>query len=248
MFLRNLGRFSEVLSPRQKTDIIEYLEDKNLPDIDVVITDPEPIYIDARITVDWRPVATTITKSALINLLTNTTKSHFETNISSFNSKLKYSQLLMELTNVDKGIDNLLISFSLLRYLKPDYTVATTYKIEFMNPIMPTSVVIGPWIIGDATYSISDYIETKKTHIEAVNDSTGILYLSKSTKNGMLTTKNIGTVNYKTGEIIINTYQFDAGVVKNIPVVATPNILNVKTSKNAILKLDNIVIDVEELV
>ena len=236
------------MSPRQKTDIITYLEDKNLPDIDVIITDPEPIYIDARIVVDWRPYNTTITKTNLTSLLNETITKHFQQNISSFNSKLKYSQLLMELTNTNRAIDNLLVSFTLMRYLKPDYTVATTYKIDMMNPIVPTSVVIGPWMIGNTTYSISDFIENKKTQIEAANDTTGYLYLSKSVENGLLTTKKIGSVDYKTGEILINTYQFDPGIVKNIPVVATPNILNIKTAKNAVLKLNNVVIDIEELV
>lgn len=249
VFLCCLGKYSETLSPRQKSDIIDYLEDKNLPDIDVVIIDPEPIYIDTRITVDWRPANTTITRQDLISLLETTLKKHFELEISTFNSKLKYSQLLMELTNVNDAIDNLLISMSLKKILKPDYRVATTYKVEFMNPIVPTSVIIGPWIIGNTTYSISDYIENKKTQIEAVNDTTGLLYLTKSVKNGISTTKTIGTVNYRTGEIIINTYQFEAGVSKNIDVVATPNILNIQTAKNAVLRLTkNIAIDIEDLI
>ena len=252
VYLCCLGRYSELLSPRQKSDIITYLEDKNLPDIDVIITDPEPIYVLSRITVDWRPRNTTVTRTKLLALLREAIDKHFEKNISSFNSKLKYSQLLMELTNTNRAIDNLLVSFTLKRMLKPDYTVATTYKVEFMNPITPTSVTIGPWTIGDVNYSISDYIENKKTQIEAVNDTTGVLYLTKSNTNlkggTTTTTKRIGTVDYTTGEIIINSYQFDAGVVHNIPVIAVPNILNIKAAKNAILKLDDIVIDIEDLV
>lgn len=248
VFLCCLGKYSEILSPRQKAEITEYLENKNLPDIDVIITDPEPIYVNALITVDWHPYNTTISKANLTANLISITEKHFEQNISSFNSKLRYSQLLMELTNSNRAIDNLLVSFTLQKNMKPDYRIATTYKIEFMNPIMPTSVIIGPWTIGSNTYSISDFIEGKKTQIEAVNDDIGTMYLSKSVANGTYSTKKIGTVNYKTGEISINTYQFDAGVGKNIMAVAVPNILNLKTAKNAVLKLNGISVQVEDLI
>ena len=125
-----------------------------------------------------------------------------------------------------------------------------------MNPIVPTSVVIGPWQIGNVAYSISDFIENKKTQIEALNDTTGVLYLTKAKiKNqegtmyeGNAITKPIGTVDYTTGEIIIKSYQFDIGVVKNITAVSTPNVLNIKTAKNAVLKLNNVYIDIEDLV
>ena len=248
VFLCCLGRYSEVLSPRQKTDIITYLEDKNLPDIDVVITDPEPIYVNVNLTVDWRPYNTAVTKTNLTSILKDTVTKHFEKNISSFNSKLKYSQLLMELTNTNKAIDNLLVNFHLVRYLKPDYKVATTYQIDFMNPIVPTSVTIGPWKIGTNMYSISDNIDGTK-EIEAVNDTTGSLYLTKANADySIVTNKKIGTVNYRTGEVRLFTYQFDIGVVKNIEVSAVPNVLNIKTAKNAILKLKDVVIDIEELI
>lgn len=243
-----LGKYSDNISPRQKEEIKNYLENRNLPDITVVLLDPDPMYVDARITVDWRPLDTTVNKDTLLQQLRDTITNHFEMNISSFDTKLRYSQLLIDLTSVNKAIDDLLVTFTLKKMLKPDYKITTNYTFNFMNPILPTSVIIGPWTNErGATYTISDYVESKKEEIEAINDSTGILWMTKSYKNGYNTIEKIGKVDYTTGEIYINTYQFDPGVVKNIPVVVSPDVLNIQTAKNGILKLNEVYIDIEEL-
>lgn len=237
-----LGRYSEILSPIQKAEIIEYLESKNLPDIDVVLIDPDPMQIDVNIVVDWWKWKTTATGTEIKNRLEEETRKFFEQYLSSFNVKLKYSSLLMVLTAVSNAIDNLVVHLKLTKYIIPDWRHTATYAVNFLNQIEPGSVVVGPWTVAGTTYSCWDVPIVDSA---GKTEQIGMLYLGRSSKTGS-SRDAVGTVDYDSGEVVINSYKFDDGVVNSIPVVASPNVLNVSTAKNGIFKLNSVYIDAEE--
>lgn len=239
-----LGRHSEIISPRQKAEIMDYLESKNLPDIDVVLIDPEPLQIDVNVVVDWWKWKTTMTGTEIKERLEEETRKFFEQYLSSFNVKLKYSAMLVALNAVSTAIDNIVVHFKITKYIKPDWRHTATYATNFLNQVEPGSVVVGPWRVGETTYSCWD--------IPAVDpagktEQIGMLYLGKSTKSGA-SKEAIGTVDYDTGEVVIKSYKFDDGVVNSIPVVASPRVMNIATAKNGIFKLNSVFIDAEERV
>ena len=239
-----LGRYSEILSPVQKSQILEYLEAKNLPDIDVVLVDPEPVAVDVRIVVDWWKWKTTQSGSDIKNKLDEAARNFFEQYLSSFNVKLKYSSLLMALTSVSEAIDNLVVHLSLIKYITPDWKHTSTYKVNFLNPIEPGSVIVGPWVVARTQLSCWDVPTVDSA---GKTEQTGVLYLGKSSRN-ISYREPIGIVDYDTGEVTINSYKFDDGVVNSIPVTVAPSVLNIATAKNGIFRLNSVSIDAEERV
>lgn len=237
-----LGRYSEILSPLQKSQIMKYLEAKNLPDIDVVLIDPDPVAVDVKIVVDWWKWRTTQSGSDIKNKLDEATRKFFEQYLSSFNVKLKYSSLLMALTSVSEAIDNLVVHLSLIKYITPDWKHTSTYNINFLNPIEPGSVIVGPWVVAGTQLSCWDI---PKVDSGGKTEQTGILYLGKSSRH-ISSREPIGIVDYDTGEVTINSYKFDDGVVNSIPVAVSPSVLNIATAKNGIFKLNSVSIDAEE--
>jgi hypothetical protein len=223
---------------------MEYLEAKNLPDIDVVLIDPDPVHVDVRVVADWWKWKTTMVATDMKNKLEKEVRKFFEQYLSSFNVKLKYSSLLMALNAVSDAIDNLVIHMHLTKYIKPDWRHTATYEINFLNPVEPGSVLVGPWIVG--AYQMSCW-DVPKVDPSGKTEQFGILYLGKASRTNS-TKEAIGTVNYDTGEVVINSYKFDAGVVNSIPVTAAPNVLNIATAKNGIFKLNSVTIDAEERV
>ena len=239
-----LGKYSEILSPSQKQEILEYLNAKNLPDIDVEIIDPDPVQVDVNIVVDWWKWKTTLTATDIKNKLIEETEKFFEQYLSSFNVKMKYSSLLIALTAVTEAIDNLVVHMTLTKHITPDWRHTTTYEINFLNPIEPGSVLIGPWTVGSTQLSCWDM---PKVDASGKTEEHGILYLGKSSKDNS-SKEAIGSVNYDTGEVVLSSYKFDNGVVNSIPVSASPNVLNIATAKNGIFRLNSVTIDAEERV
>ena len=237
-----LGRYSEMLSPSQKQQILEYLNAKNLPDIDVRIIDPDPVQVDVNIVVDWWKWKTTLTATDIKNKLMEETEKFFEQYLSSFNVKLRYSSLLIALNAVSDAIDNLVVHMMLTKYITPDWRHTTSYNINFLNPLEPGSVLIGPWTVGSTQLSCWD---VPTLDASGKTEENGVLYLGRSSRNGS-SKEAIGSVNYDTGEVVIYSYKFDSGVVNSIPVAASPNVLNISTAKNGIFKLNSVTVDSEE--
>ena len=228
-------KYTDVLSPSQKEKIINYLENKNLPCIDVIIVDPSYIDVIMNLSVDWYAYKTTRQKSEIINLLENNVKNFFDVNITSFSSKFKYSKFISEISNIDSSIDSILTDIKLCQYITPVSNVETSYRVEFLNKIEPGSIFIGTWYMsGDTSlYHMSDI------------DNDGNLYLISS--SGIK--KLIGSVDYNNGVVSINNYEFKSNInLSSIPVTCIPSVQNINTSKNFILKLTNLIINVNEIV
>lgn len=237
-----LGKYADILSPVQKNEIMEYLEAKNLPDIDVVIVDPDPVDVALKIVVDWWKYKTTKSETDIRNEIERRAYAFFEQYLSAFNVKLRYSNLLMNLTAASEAIDNLIATFTLTKMITPDWKHTKTYNINFLNPITPGSVVVGPWTTIGTRLSCWDVPELDAS---GKTKQHGILYISRSTTYSV-TKEPVGTVDYDSGEVILSSYKFDDGVVNAVPVSAVPNVLNIGTSSTGIFRLKSVTIDMEE--
>ena len=137
---------------------------------------------------------------------------YFDESRTDINVKLKYSSLLMVLTAVSNAIDNLVVHLKLTKYIIPDWRHTATYAVNFLNQIEPGSVVVGPWTVAGTTYSCWDVPIVDSA---GKTEQIGMLYLGRSSKTGS-SRDAVGTVDYDSGEVVINSYKFDDGVVNSI--------------------------------
>lgn len=233
VFLCIRPKSTETLSPTQKNSIINYLENKNLPCVDVQIVDPTYIDVDIFLNVDWNKYKTTRNKTDLLKIIETKTKELFKMYTSSFKSKFKYSKYLTEISAVDNSIESVLIDYVLRQYLVPEKVdMKLDYFFEFHNEIKKGSVFVGEWDESSWKCSIRDV------------DEDGNLFLIKT--DGTITTKvKIGSVDYKNGNISINGYSFSK-VLKQLPVECKPAIDNLNVVRRHLLRLKNLSINIQE--
>lgn len=227
-------KYTEVLSPNQKKQITTFLESKCLPCIDVQIQDPSYIDIIMNLNIEWYQYKTSKQKNDIYTLIEDTIKNYFNVNITSFSSKFKYSKFLSVISELDDSIDSILTEIKLRQYLLPISNIETSYRLEFLNKIEPGSILIGPWYMsGDNNiYTIAD------------GDSDGNLYVYTSSGFKSL----IGSVNYESGQISINNYEFKSNInLSKIPVVCVPSVQNINLSKNYLLQLSDLTININEI-
>lgn len=233
VFICMKPKYSEVLSPSQRTKITTYLEKKNMPCIDVQIVDPSYIDVVMDLKVDWYAYKTPRQKNEMYSLIEEAVKNFFAMNITAFSSKFKYSKFLTTLSEIDKSIDSILTDIKLRQYLLPVSNVETSYRLEFLNNIEAGSVMIGPWFVSGDTniYTIED------------RDADGKLYVCSTSGSRIL----IGTVDYESGKVSINNYKFGSNInLALIPVTCVPLAHNISISKNYLLKLTDLTIEINE--
>lgn len=234
VFLCIKPKYTEVLSPSQRNQIIEYLSQKNMPCIDIVIQDPMYIDVNLSLSIDWWAYKTNKTKYQLYSLVENVVKEYFNVNINTFNSKLKYSTLLTKIAEIDPSIDSILSNFKLVQHISPERGIKTPYILYFHNKIEPESIIIGPWRYSNESGNYSIY-----------DNGEGVLYLINS--NNSYKKEVIGKVDYDSGIIELYGYEFKKNLIESfIDVSCTPVVENIKTAKNYILKLTDLNIDIHE--
>jgi hypothetical protein len=77
-----------------------------------------------------------------------------------------------------------------------------------------------------------------------VDDSLGKLYVATEDANAVDILREVGTVNYETGKVSINSLTVDSYVGNYIELRATPYTQNVSSKKNVILLIDDIDVDI----
>lgn len=233
VFICMKPKYTEVLSPSQRTKIMTYLEKKNMPCIDVQIVDPSYIDVLMDLKVDWYAYKTPRQKNEMYSLIEEAVRNFFAMNITAFSSKFKYSKFLTTLSEIDKSIDSILTDIKLRQYLLPVSNVETSYRLEFLNNIEAGSVMIGPWFVSGDTniYTIED------------RDADGKLYVCSTSGSRI----PIGTVDYESGKVSINNYKFGSNInLALIPATCVPLAHNISISKNYLLKLTDLTIEINE--
>ena len=223
-------KYTEVLSPGQKEEIISWLDKKNLPCIDPIVIDPSYINVSLTLNIEWMPYKTGRDKSNITQLIDETVRNFFKTNITTFTSTFKYSKFLTELSDLDVSIDSILTEFQLKQYITTDTNISSTYTVEFLNKIKEGTLNIGPW----TTSGSSDIFK--------MNDENGVIYLNVSSGKK----EKVGTIDYSTGVVKIQNYLFGQGSPSSIAVTVEPYSQNINLSKNYLLTLDTLTININE--
>lgn len=233
VFIAIKPKYTEVLSPSQKERITEFLKEKNMPCIDVNVIDAQYINVVLTLNIDWKVYLSKYTNTQIHELLEETVKKFFNTNVTSFKSSFRYSRFLTDLADVDTAVDSILTNIKLKQYIIPDTSIATTYTLNFLNRLEEGSLIVGPWTVAGSNLIYSMY------------DKDGIIYLSMS--DGQK--KVIGSINYNTGVVNIENYLFGVYSKAKIPVVVTPSVQNISLAKNYLLKIDDpdLVININEI-
>lgn len=212
----------DVLTDFQKEDILASIAKKNIPCIGLEIVDPSIIHIDTIVDINWYPYKTNLLRSELSNKISDAVIRYFNNEVENFGTGYKNSQMLSIITNVDPSIASVATEMTIKQFVTPLFDTTTSHIFFFNNKLKPGSIVIGTWVaLGSST----------PHYIYDLNGK--LMY------NNGLTTSEVGTVDYTTGRISLESFNFNAPANTKIKVSAIPDSLDINSSKNIILGLDS---------
>lgn len=233
VFVSILSNENELLSDSVKQEIIDAISSHNLPCITTEIVNPEVVNVNVELTVNYYSTKTSLSESVLIQLIRDKIEQFFEMNLAGFKARYKESKVLSDVLSINSAIDDVIISKSLHQYIEAYSNEEMSYRVLFNNEINPGSVYIGSW--EKAGGSGSTYIY----------DKDGLLY--QHDPDAPTLTSSIGTVNYETGEINIITYDFQINTNMEIKVEVVPKYNNIDFSAQYLMKLGDIVINMNNI-
>jgi len=201
VFISIKSTTGENLTITQKDQLIKDFEPYKVASITPVVVDPETTFLILGVTFNYDSSATTKTATDLGSLIGTTLQNYNTTNLNTFNSPFRHSQLTGLIDDTDTSILMNTTTVTMAKLFTPTTTGSTSYTINFnnafYNPVSgyQNSVIAstGFYINGETTEYFFDDDGSGNLRIYSITVGVKTYYSSEA-----------GTIDYANGLITIN--------------------------------------------
>ena len=237
----------EKLNNLQKQSIKNtVLNTRNIVSVLPELVDPKYIYIKINTKLVYDRRKTALTKNEIIAKLKLQVNLFAQKELSNFDTSFRYSKFLYLIDNVDSGIISNITDISLVR--KNEVTLNQINKIEisFNNRLKTNSITSNGFVISQdptITYNSGEVFFLD-------DDGLGVIRIVKYQSGTKIIVKNnVGTINYTTGSIIIESILPSSLLETTLNIEATPyeNDILAKREDIILLNPENFTVTAEDL-
>ena len=192
------------LTTTTKANLVQALKDYTVASITPEFTDPVIIKIIPTVSFKFNDSSTTKTGADLETEVTTMIENFSDTDLEKFEQIFRFSNFTTKIDNVDTAIVSNITNIRASFDQAPTLATATKYTIPFENSIEHSAGNISGQ--GVVAWSTGFIIEGNTNTLYFDDDGAGNMktyYLTGSTKTTV--DPEAGTINYTTGEIIINS-------------------------------------------
>ena len=230
---------NQQISTSFQNDVVRYLSDKTPMTITPVFINPEYLFAKIEVTVNYTLKKTSKSRGQLEQNIRTTIKDFAEVNLNNFASTLRYSKLSTAIDDTDVSIlSNELVIKSYIEY-SPAFRVKQNPKFNFNAELKrPYNRKSGVCPIDYDPAIRSTVYELGGICVYFRDDGIGnIQIVSEDITNFAIINPNIGTVDYKTGEVRLSNFSVDAYDGSGIKIIANLKNLDITAPKNRVFLL-----------
>lgn len=220
--------FSNAVKQTIENDVINRF---NVLSVRPEIVDPDYINVAVETVVTYNArLYNSATDNTLESDIRATIEAHFANEANKFGQPLYYSQLVGDIDDTSNLIINSVTNLTLSKEIEIIPSVSSTYTYRFNNSLHPGAITSNEFLIGGVAYRIRDIPTGAGPH------DMGTVAIFRTTQQGQVVflTRNSGTIDYNTGEIIIQNIAIDSIVDDPIE-----NFLRVSVSPGALVDTAN---------
>lgn len=224
----------------RKKDIEDFARLRAPLSITPVVVDPEFLYVDLSTIVRYNPNETTKSDNEIKTVVINALQSHAAAKINDFNSKLRLSKLAADIDAADPSILNNDVSVLLEKRMVPTLNATETFVLDFNNEIYREIPKDGRFIDGTSPVSSTTFTFDETAGCSFRDDGNGKIQVVQDSSAGLsILDQDIGTVDYSTGEVKINSFKTSFFNGSAIKVFANPVSRTISSDKNIILSYNS---------
>lgn len=229
----------------RKQAYLDYIQSKTPLTINVDFVDPEFMYVRVNSTVLYNVNNTTKTYADIKSLVQAGISGYNLNSLSDFKSTLFISELTNAIDQADSSIVSSDTKIKLVRRLIVPTNTSTNIITTFDNALQPeTGVKLKQDEIHYGHTVTSTTFTINNIPCILVDDSRGKIFIATEDANAVDVLREVGTVDYNTGKVTINSLVVDSYVGNYIELRAVPASQNVSSKKNTILLVDDYDVEV----
>lgn len=251
VFVSAKPRNSTVFSQSRKAEIVANVKKYNVQSIDVEMTDPTYLYIVPEVAVRYDSNATTMTPGELASAVAARIIEFESSSLGVFNRSFRYSRFLDYIDGTDDSIVTTTANIRLRKTFVPSLSSINSYTLNFNNVLQrlgPTELISGvarhPGY-GSFTSSSFTYLDNESHFDDNGFGTLRVYYRSGVGRLGRVYTNfTVGTIDYQTGTVQINSFLPSAYSGEGISVLASPVSPNITPVRNQILLISQTRVDI----
>jgi hypothetical protein len=217
----------------------EYIKNDMITRFNVVsvrpeIVDPDYIFVAVDVVVRYNTRLYNRNTSTLETDVQSAIEDFFSNETNKFGKPLFFSKLVSEITSISPVIKDAIVNLKLSKQKEIFTGVTGEYIYSFNNAISVNSIYSNDFTIGGNTWSIKDIPD------DDISTTGTLAVFRMSGDNIIYYTRDAGTVNYNTGEIIVENLQIDSivddPIYKRLTINASPGpVINVDDTQTVYL-------------
>ncbi len=217
-----------------------FLKDRTPVSIEPVFKNPEFTYINVNSSVNYDVTKTDLEPSDIRTLVISAISAFNTTNINNFKKTLRYSRLLDAIDGAHPSIISNETTVRAIKVINPEVNAAQNLSVKFDFPLLNDkqqriSTVHSAAVKRTIESSIFTF-QGRNVIIE--DDGNGVLVLSGLSENNTYTIiKDIGSVDYGLGQLVINDFVVSSYPTGGIKIYARPQSNDIYSTKNNILTI-----------
>lgn len=238
VFISIKPRNGTFLSEITKSNILRTLKQYSIAGIKPEIIDLSYLYIEIDSTIYYNQNKTINSETIRTKVLNTLTTYSQSTDINSFGGRFKYSKVNALIDDTDDAITSNITKIKMRRDLSPEINVFATYELCFGNKI---HIKKDGYSIKSTGFTIDGTEGTLYMGDISTGSNSGKIFFFKIENNlPTLVKNNAGTVNYDTGEILLDVVNITGTSLVNgfIEVQAVPESNDVVGLKDLYLQVD----------
>ena len=206
---------SSFLSLFDKTFIKNELKKYSPVGIDVVIEDLKYLYVELDVNAYFSTNLTSSSSNIRSKIFTTMSAFSDNADLTKFGGRFKYSNFVSVIDDTDVAITSNVTNVILRRDLIPEFNSFFSYELCYGNSLF--APLNSSYNIKSTGFIIDKYTDTVYLTDFATSSTTGRLLLFKINKNGApeVLENNVGTVDYTTGELLIDSLNITSTTLSN---------------------------------
>ena len=206
---------SSFLSLFDKTFIKNELKKYSPVGIDVVIEDLKYLYVELDVNAYFSTNLTSSSSNIRSKIFTTMSAFSDNADLTRFGGRFKYSNFVGVIDDTDVAITSNVTNVILRRDLIPEFNSFFSYELCYGNSLF--APLNSSYNIKRTGFTIDKYTDTVYLTDFATSSTTGRLLLFKINKNGApeVLENNVGTVDYTTGELLIDSLNITSTTLSN---------------------------------
>lgn len=241
---------TDILPPSKSQEYRNFVKRRSPLSIDPVFVEPEYTYVRVESKVKYNINQTSLTSNDIKTLVQSTVQNFNLTNLNGFNKTLFYSRLISDIDLSQLSIVSNDTEIFAVKTIVPDVNETRNYLIDYGFPLR-----------DDIAQKTGNHPDTEIAIVRSTNfiyqqetcfiedDGDGILRIMTGQGTEHQFVKNIGTVDYATGQIQLDSFEPDALLNGRVDFSARSLQRDISSSRKTILSIrdEDIKIKVEQV-